>query len=205
MVVISLPCGSRAAIHSREERRMRRGRANLIALTCLTAFLGLSTNFCKADATTSGTWSPLSHPLCGAGQPCAQATAPLLLTDGTVIIHVPSTASWLRLPPDINGSYVNGSWSPIASLPAGYAPLYFASQVLPDGRVIINGGEYNFGVPVWTTLGAIYDPLTNTWASVAPPSGWTTIGDAQSSFCPMASTCWRIVAPSNRPSWIWQP
>jgi hypothetical protein len=163
---------------------MRRNRANLIAQTCLTALLGLSTNLSKADATTSGTWNPLSHPLCSAGQPCVQATAPLLLTDGTVIIHVPSAGQWVRLTPDINGSYINGTWSQIASLPAGYAPLYFASQVLPNGRVIINGGEYNFGVPVWTSLGAIYDPLTNTWTSVAPPAGWSTIGDAQSIVLP---------------------
>jgi hypothetical protein len=38
--------------------------------------------------------------------------------------------------PDIHGSYVNGTWSPIASMPAGYGPLYFGSAVLPDGRVV---------------------------------------------------------------------
>ena len=57
----------------------------------------------------------------------------------------------------------------IASLPAGYGPLYFASAVLPDGRVIVEGGEYNFCVPVWTNKGAIYDPIANSWSSVAPP------------------------------------
>ena len=48
-----------------------------------------------------------------------------------------------------------------------------------DGRVIIEGGEYNFLQPVWTNLGAIYDPLSDTWTSVNPPAGWSTIGDAQ--------------------------
>jgi hypothetical protein len=52
--------------------------------------------------------------------------------------------------------------------------------VLPDGRVIREGGEYNFLVPAWTNQVAIYDPTTNTWTSVTPPSGWSTIGDAQS-------------------------
>jgi hypothetical protein len=51
--------------------------------------------------------------------------------------------------------------------------------VLPDGRVIVEGGEYNSCVPVWSNLGAIYDPLANSWTSVSPPSGWQTIGDAQ--------------------------
>jgi hypothetical protein len=65
-------------------------------------------------------------------------------------------------------------------MPAGYGPLYYASAVLPDGRVIVEGGEYNIsGSGVWTTLGAIYDPVSNSWASVAPPAGWGTIGDAQ--------------------------
>jgi hypothetical protein len=100
------------------------------------------------------------------------------------MLHETCGSHWFRLSPDINGSYVNGTWSPLASLPSGYSPLYYASAVLPDGRVIINGGEYNntgSGCnPVWTTKGAIYDPTTNSWTSVSPPSGWTTIGDAQS-------------------------
>src|SRR5262249_54516697 len=36
------------------------------------------------------------------------------------------------------------------------------------------------GKGAWTTKGAIYDPIGDTWSSVQPPSGWTTIGDAQS-------------------------
>jgi hypothetical protein len=78
-------------------------------------------------------------------------------------------------------AYVAGTWSQIASLPAGYTPRFFSSAVLPDGRVIIEGGEYNTGCSaVWTNKGAIYDPLANTWTSVTPPSGWAQIGDSQS-------------------------
>ena len=43
-----------------------------------------------------------------------------------------------------------------------YSPLYHSSAVLPDGRVIIMGAEYNFFNLVWTNLGAIYDPVSNT-------------------------------------------
>jgi len=58
--------------------------------------------------------------------------------------------------------------------------LYFASAILPDGRMIVEGGEYIGGNAVWSNSGAIYDPLTNAWASVAPPPDWTNIGDAAS-------------------------
>jgi hypothetical protein len=118
-------------------------------------------------------------------QPPFFAGAMLLLTDGTVMVHDQGTknngsSNWWRLAPDINGSYLNGTWSKLAPLPAGYAPLYFASAVLPDGRVIIEGGNYNNGQQVFTNLGAIYDPLANKWTPVPPPDrkGWETIGAA---------------------------
>lgn len=44
----------------------------------------------------------------------------------------------------------------------------------------ILGGEYNFGVADWTTLGAIYQPKTNKWKNLNHPAGWGTVGDAQS-------------------------
>jgi hypothetical protein len=126
-----------------------------------------------------GTWQ---SPCCTSFYP----SNPLLLTDGTVIAHAAGTADWYRLTPDITGSYVNGTWSQIASLPVikgtQYAPQYFASAVLPDGRVIIMGGEYNGGGDDHTTMGAIYDPLADSWTAVSPPTGsaWFAIGDAQS-------------------------
>lgn len=113
--------------------------------------------------------------------------AVLLLTDGTVIAHQEdgTTGSvtwqnWFKLTPDINGSYVNGTWKQIASMPAGYGPLYFSSAVLKNGQVIVEGGEYNFGNAGWTNLGALYNPKANKWVAIAPPAGWSSIGDAQS-------------------------
>jgi hypothetical protein len=75
-----------------------------------------------------------------------------------------------------------------------YGPLFFASQVLADGRVIVNGGEADYsqqsGNPavfqcstnpaVDSTKGSLYDPQTNAWVPVPPPAGWATIGDAAS-------------------------
>jgi hypothetical protein len=123
----------------------------------------------------SGTWSALTHAFPGTGD-----TA-LLLTDGTVIMHDICTVNWYKLTPDNTGSYKNGTWSSIAAMPSGYSPLYFASQVLPDGQhVAVNGGEYLNCSPVWTNKGAIYDTVADTWTNVPPPSGWSKIGDAQS-------------------------
>ena len=119
-------------------------------------------------------WQPLTH------QPSFSASNPLLLTDGTILVHDTGGSNWWKLTPDQNGSYVNGTWSQMASLPAGYQPLYYSSAVLPDGRVIVEGGEYNMGHDAWTNKGAIYDPKINTWTSVTPPSGWAQIGDAPS-------------------------
>lgn len=127
-------------------------------------------------------WTPLSN------QPTFRAANPILLTDGTVLVQDEGASDWWKLTPDNTGSYVNGTWTQVASLPAGYSPLYHSSAVLPDGRLIIEGGEYNFFVPTWTDLGAIYDPVADIWTSVSPPPFFTTccgfnhptIGDAQS-------------------------
>jgi hypothetical protein len=133
---------------------------------------------------TPGAWTPLTNQL----NLFDGIANPILLSDGTVLVQDAGYNDWYRLTPDQNGSYVNGTWSKIALAP--YNPLYHSTQVLPDGRMVIEGGEYlctGFGDPttatcnpVWTNLGAIYDPVSDTWNSIAPPSGWTTIGDAQS-------------------------
>ena len=133
--------------------------------------------FVAPIGSVSGTWTPLAN------FPPDQVDTGLLLTDGTVMMHVGScTGKWLRLTPDNTGSYVNGTWRKIASMPSGYEPLYFASQVLRDGSVIVNGGEYNHTKCDLdhTKLSAIYDPVTNTWTSVTVPKAWAHVGDAQS-------------------------
>jgi hypothetical protein len=108
----------------------------------------------------------------------------LLASDGTVLVHAEppagGTRTWYKLTPDSTGSYADGTWSKIAPMPSGYNPLYFASAILPNGQMIVEGGEYLGGTPAWTNKGAIYNPVTNTWRSVAPPAGWSNIGDAQS-------------------------
>lgn len=123
-------------------------------------------------------WTPLKN------QPNFQPGAMILLTDGTVIIHEEQDANprnWFKLTPDNTGSYINGTIAPIASTPSTYGPLFFGSVVLPDGRYIVEGGEYNNNCNggCWTNLGAVYDPVKDKWTAVNPPAGWSTIGDAQ--------------------------
>jgi hypothetical protein len=132
-------------------------------------------------ATSGSPWLPLTNPV------PINPGAMILLTDGTVLVQDQGSknngsSQWWRFSPDSTGSYADGTWTQVASLPSQYAPLYFASAVLPDGRVIIEGGEYNKGKLVWTNLGAIYDPVANTWTLVKHPKGseWSRIGDAPS-------------------------
>lgn len=126
-----------------------------------------------------GTWTPLKNQAYfGPENTFPGAIAPILMTDGTIMVvndNYPYTGEIWKLTPDVFGDYINGTWSQLASLPDGYAPLYFAAGVLADGRVIFEGGEYNG--PEYdfaeTNLGAIYDPILNTWTPVNPPPFFT--------------------------------
>jgi len=142
----------------------------VLRILCLTLVVTLI----GAGSALSQKWTPLKH------QPSFSAGVALLLTDGTVMVQDAGGRNWWKLTPDSHANYINGTWTQLASLPTNYSPLYFSSAVLPDGRVIVEGGEYNFFNPTWTNLGAIYDPLADKWTSVNPPSGWANIGDAQS-------------------------
>jgi hypothetical protein len=130
----------------------------------------------------------------------------LLLTDGTVMCQATEGGkSWLRLTPDNTGNYENGTWTNLTDAPQGtdnsvistkpsvtstcatcqYAPTYYASAVLPDGRVVFIGGEYNTNGNTWTNIGFLFDPTTNSgagsWsAQLTEPFGTGNIGDSQS-------------------------
>jgi hypothetical protein len=111
----------------------------------------------------------------------------MLLTDGTVMVQDGTLPNqWWKLTPDINGSYLNGTWTQLASLPVSYSPDANASAVLADGRVLVIGGEYsdpNLDFTL-TNEGAIYDPRTDTWSALAPPPGFANIGDSPSVVLP---------------------
>jgi len=100
------------------------------------------------------------------------------MTDGTVLAQGGNETDWWKLTPDNTGSYINGTWTKMASLPSDYSPLYFASAVLADGRLVIIGGEYLGGNFAFTNKGAIYDPTANSWTAIGHPQGWNFIGDS---------------------------
>jgi hypothetical protein len=90
----------------------------------------------------------------------------MLLTDGTVMVKT-GNANWSRLSPSATGSYVNGTYSALAPMSTGR--LYFASNVMQDGRVFVLGGEYSGATMSanWTNTGEIYDPVSNSWTPIA--------------------------------------
>ena len=108
------------------------------------------------------------------------------MTDGSVVAQGFNLSDWWKLTPDNTGSYQNGTWKQLANLPSGYRPDAFSSAVLGDGRLLIEGGEYNPGDGNFslTNLGAVYDPVANVWTPLTPPPGWSYIGDSPSSVLP---------------------
>jgi len=144
-------------------------------------------------AASAQTWTPLNN------QPGVNLGAMLQLRDGRILVHEEqsgNSTAWHILTPDASGSYINGTWSSGGHLPLGYSPWFFGSQVQLDGQtVVIEGGEYNGTQAVWTNKGAVgtISGSTLTWAANSPPSGWTTIGDAESVVLPdgtyMQSNC----------------
>jgi hypothetical protein len=115
----------------------------------------------------AGTWTQLSS--FGPG-----GTA-LLMTDGTVLAS-DDGAGWYRLTPNASGSYVNGTWTQIASM--NDSRLYMGSVVLPDGRLFVTGGEYGSG----GGTAEIYEPKSNTWTRTAAPPGY--VADANADLLP---------------------
>jgi hypothetical protein len=105
--------------------------------------------------------------------------AAMVLTDGSVMLQEVTSDQWWRLRPDASGNYLNGTYEKTPLAPNGYAPTYPCRAILPDGRMLVEGGEYmgTNPVPVETNQGAVYDPVADSWTSVTPPPGATNIGD----------------------------
>jgi len=128
-------------------------------LSCTVAAAGLS--LC-AGLATAGTWTKVTN------NAPASVSLMLLLSDGTVMAAGTNNNTWYRLTPNAAGSYIAGTWTSMPSMT--YTRLYYASQVLKDGRVIVAGGEYGTG----GARAELYDPVANTWTTINPP---TTIMD----------------------------
>ena len=123
----------------------------------------------------TGTWTALAH-----AAPAGIGTMELL-SDGTVIGT--QGKNWYKLTPDSTGSYVNGTWSTMASM--SLERLYDATNVLQDGRVLVVGGEYSGPnlTANTTNTGEIYNPVTNIWSSI-PNFPQSNFGDDPSMVLP---------------------
>jgi ELWxxDGT repeat protein len=105
-----------------------------------------------------GTWTPLTNPF-----PGSSVNVLDLLSDGTVMTpRFSSGGGSYKLTPDAAGSYVNGTWSSVASMSTKRS--YSSQFVLPDGRLLILGGATG---GVLLNVGEIYDPVTDSFTSMA--------------------------------------
>jgi len=123
-----------------------------------------------APSGLAGTWTKLVNVAPG------KVNGLVLLGDGTVMAAKNNGSvigsGWLRLTPDASGSYVNGTWTTLASM--HFTRLYYATQVLKDGRVFVAGGEYGTG----GSHAEVYDPVTNVWTQIDPAAPlWNTGSD----------------------------
>jgi hypothetical protein len=138
-------------------------------------------------AGAAGTWVPLTN------RAPDNIDLLLLLSDGTIMAASGEPGAggvgdaWYKLTPDTNGSYLNGSWSTLA--PMNFERLYYSSQVLRDGRVLVAGGEYGTG----TNSAEVYDTLANIWTiTPPPPPGQVRFHDSISETLPNGNV---LVAP----------
>ena len=98
-----------------------------------------------AEGGHSASWTPLTHKT-----PVDSVETLMLLTDGTVFAQSGSDfQTWLKLTPDQHGSYVDGTWTTLA--PMSIPRLYFASDVLQDGRVGFSAASIQDRI--WTRTG----------------------------------------------------
>ena len=163
----TLSSTARLSLETLEERRLLSVTAPPADLNPSPASSPISSALVSPAATTPGTWTTLSTPIPDAGG----AQVPLLLSDGTVMVQGGNNSVsnlWYRLTPDSTGSYINGTWSQLAS--SSIERLFFPAQILPSGKAFILGGEYsnpNPGPGQVANTAEIYDPVTNTWTNAA--------------------------------------
>lgn len=140
-------------LNSRSPRRRDRSNSCSLKLETLESRLALT-----------GAWTAVSHLA-----PASIGTMELL-SDGTVLAqgsYGNAGKTWYKLTPDATGSYTNGTWSQVASM--NLERLYYSTNVLKDGRVLVVGGEFTGPNTALTDTNAaeIYDPVANTWSAAA--------------------------------------
>ncbi|HXB12142.1 MAG TPA: hypothetical protein VNZ45_09170, partial [Bacteroidia bacterium] len=146
------------SVHSSKTSKSRFSSPSFLSSLLKMAFVVLALNIGSTVKAQTGTWDTLAR-----FAPDNNQGVMLLLTDGRVLCHDASGGGqgkgWDILTPDATGSYYNGTWTQAAN--SINDRLFFASQVLPNGKVFTAGGEYGAGA----THGEVYDPVGNTWTA----------------------------------------
>jgi GEVED domain-containing protein/dockerin type I repeat protein/Kelch motif protein/SdrD B-like protein len=106
----------------------------------------------------------------------AQNTAPIF--PGVNGGAPPQQTIWFPYSPTANGSYANGTYGLTSTM--NNPRLGFPAVTLRDGKIFAMGGEYS-PTTGFVNSPEIYDPLTNTWTSVAPiPTPLTQVANPPS-------------------------
>ncbi len=122
----------------------------------------LSLEVMESRTLMTGTLTPLIN------SPPNGSDTMMLETNGDVIMEAGGVSNqYFVLHPDSRGNYVDGTWTQVASTTLNR--LYPGSAILPDGRMLVIGGEYSGpgGPNNDTNEGEIYTPSTNTWKTIA--------------------------------------
>lgn len=123
-------------------------------------------------AEAGGTWASLNS------APPAGVNNCMLLSDGTVL-GMNGDGGCVKLTPDIHGSYINGTWSTMATM--NNSRLFFSSQLLTNGNLWVAGGEDGSG----GNSAELYDSLNNIWTLIPTPStGYPDFSDSISEILP---------------------
>jgi hypothetical protein len=127
----------------------------------------------------SGTWTPLMNlmPLSG-----SDSGNMMLLSNGRVMIqgggeNAADNWNWFALTPDSRGNYVDGTWKQLTSM--HLQRLDYASVMLPNGDVMVLGGEYSGKdlKKTYTNETEIYDPVRDQWTTTASVPAAMDYGD----------------------------
>jgi hypothetical protein len=160
--------GSIRLVSLRRANRRPKSPANAVLIERLEPRVLLS------SAPVSTTWTDVATPV-----PASDgAQIGILLSNGMVMYHGSSgtdgtSADWYGLTPNSSGSYVNGTWSTLASM--SVSRLYFGSNVLPNGNFFLVGGEYASDQSD-SGSAEVYNPVTNVWTD-APNFPGENFGD----------------------------
>ncbi|OYW76315.1 MAG: hypothetical protein B7Z37_09475 [Verrucomicrobia bacterium 12-59-8] len=162
----------------------------------LPMFVILVSVFILPAQVLAGTWTPLNSLAPGV------VGHMHLLSNGTVMVQNDNDGgtygpTWYLLTPDSTGRYINGTWTTLGN--ATDTRLFFASQLLKDGRLFVAGGEYGTG----KSTAEVYDPVANTWTPLPTPGH--AFSDANSEMLPDGRVLVALVEGALKSTLIYNP